>query len=224
MMTPDSHTASTNPHFALMRVSRNAALLRQSLGSEMKYHGPGNGLCHLLYAAQQLEREIKCYLKYDPNQPRVPAGSSDGGQWTAVGSSGGGSGSTGAETGTGRSFKPVYDGEPDEPIEAVYPIEDTIGLLFGGQALGSARSVLGSQRARLTTQLTGHGVLRSGQRAITNSQVNKAIHTAKKTGAIVIKTGKYGTPQKIYRGTNGITVIVETTGRNAGKVITLYRH
>ena len=36
--------------------------------------------------------------------------------------------------------------------------------------------------------------------------------------------GKYGTLQNVYRGSNGTTVIVETAGRNAGKVITLYRH
>ncbi len=124
-----------------MRVSRNAALLRQSLGSAMKHHGPGHGLCQLLYAAQQLEREIKCYLKYDPNQPRVPAGSSDGGQWTAVGTGGGGSAATGA--GAGGSLQPVYDGEPDEPIEAVYPIEEGVGLLVGGPGAGVFSRVFG---------------------------------------------------------------------------------
>jgi len=29
-----------------------------------------------------------------------------------------------------------------------------------------------------------------------------------------------GTPQKLYSGTNGLTVVEETAGRNAGKIIT----
>lgn len=37
-------------------------------------------------------RELKCAVKYnfDPNQPRVPAGSPDGGEWTDAGGGGGG--------------------------------------------------------------------------------------------------------------------------------------
>jgi hypothetical protein len=38
----------------------------------------------------------------------------------------------------------------------------------------------------------------------------------------VAKTGKYGTPQNVYKGSNGLTVIEETQGRNAGKIITLW--
>lgn len=34
----------------------------------------------------------------------------------------------------------------------------------------------------------------------------------------------HGTPQNIYTGTNGVTVVVESTGRNAGKIVTSWRH
>lgn len=46
----------------------------------------------------QLEEELRSLElsrldnKYNPNQPRVPAGNSDGGQWTDAGGSGGGIG------------------------------------------------------------------------------------------------------------------------------------
>ncbi len=39
---------------------------------------------------RQLERAVKA--NFNPNQPRVPAGNSDGGQWTGSGASGGGGG------------------------------------------------------------------------------------------------------------------------------------
>src|SRR5687768_10670232 len=51
---------------------------------------------------------------YDPNQPRVPAGHSDGGQWTSNGRSG-----------TGRSLQAFVDtgtGEgDDEFLDAIHP-------------------------------------------------------------------------------------------------------
>ena len=40
---------------------------------------------------------------------------------------------------------------------------------------------------------------------------------------VTTKTGKYGTKQKHYEGDNGVTVVIETEGRNAGKVITVWR-
>ena len=52
--------------------------------------------------------------------------------------------------------------------------------------------------------------------------LEEAIKTAKETGNVTIKTGKYGTPQIHYKGSNGITVVVETVGRNAGKIITFW--
>jgi hypothetical protein len=48
----------------------------------------------------------------------------------------------------------------------------------------------------------------------------KAKETAKATGNVTTQIGKYGTPQNVYNGTNGLTVVEETAGRNAGKIIT----
>ncbi|MGB4102139.1 MAG: hypothetical protein WBK91_09580 [Alphaproteobacteria bacterium] len=62
------------------------------------------------------------------------------------------------------------------------------------------------------------------QRKITADQVEEAIRTAIKSRQVVTQTGKYGTPVKIYKGTNGVTVIQETAGRNAGKIITTCYH
>ncbi|MDX2095761.1 MAG: hypothetical protein SFW64_07490, partial [Alphaproteobacteria bacterium] len=53
---------------------------------------------------------------------------------------------------------------------------------------------------------------------------NTAIQTATAAGKVMTRIGKYGTRQYQYEGTNGVTVIVETEGRNAGKVITFWRN
>jgi hypothetical protein len=53
--------------------------------------------------------------------------------------------------------------------------------------------------------------------------MNAAVESAKQAGRVVQQTGKYGTSQNVYQGTNGVTVVVETAGRNAGKAITVYR-
>lgn len=74
------------------------------------------------------------------------------------------------------------------------------------------------------TDLTAHGNKRSNQRGVSQKEVKEAIRTAKETGNVITKIGKYGTPQNHYRGSNGVTVIQETQGRNAGKIITIWRH
>lgn len=48
--------------------------------------------------------------KYNPSQPRVPAGNAGGGQWTS-GTGGGGAGSTGANANPGFSDGPASDGD-----------------------------------------------------------------------------------------------------------------
>jgi hypothetical protein len=60
-------------------------------------------------------------------------------------------------------------------------------------------------------------------RKITSEDIKFAIKTAKENGEVTIKTGKFGTPQKMYRGSNKVIVIEETSGRNAGKIITSWR-
>jgi hypothetical protein len=67
---------------------------------------------------------------------------------------------------------------------------------------------------------TVHGGERAAERGFTQAQIDEAKKTAEETGNVTTQIGKYGTPQKIYNGTNGLTVIEETQGRNAGKIIT----
>lgn len=71
---------------------------------------------------------------------------------------------------------------------------------------------------------TAHGSTRIAQRQISAEETQKAIRTAEQTGNVTTKIGKYGTPQKVYTGTNSVTVVTETTGRNAGKIITVWRN
>lgn len=71
-------------------------------------------------------------------------------------------------------------------------------------------------------KLTFHGNVRVNERAVYEKDVKFAIESAKKTGNISSKLGKYKTIQNHYHGSNGLTVIIETEGRNAGKVVTTY--
>jgi len=52
-------------------------------------------------------------------------------------------------------------------------------------------------------------------------QAKAAIEAAKQAGDVVSKVGKYGAPQSVYTA-NGIRVIVEEAGANAGKIITAF--
>jgi hypothetical protein len=175
-------------------------------------------------------------MKYDPSQPRVPAGNSGGGQWT---DGGGGASSSGSN----RARSPrsnINDYLPDvtspdysDAITPVYPVEIALAYVVGRPAFVVARTALGAvssaaravfQSRRRSINHTAHGSLRTGQRNITEKQIQEAIRTAQKTGNVSTDIGKYRTPQIIYKGSNGVTVIVETAGRNAGKIITLYRH
>ncbi len=69
---------------------------------------------------------------------------------------------------------------------------------------------------------TDHGNDRLGQRNVSQQDVDQAIESAKETGQVTTQIGKYGTPQNVYKGTNGLTVVIETAGRNAGKIITAW--
>lgn len=178
--------------------------------------------------------------KFSPGQPRVPAGSPDGGQWTDGG--GGGGGPTGGGKPEEAPAPPgqVYDWTnepnprrvlvPDEPgLEPVYPIEGALALSLGGEAIVTAREALRAARilqARETenSMLTEHGAKRLAQRGIADSQIQEAVRTAKLQNQVITRTGKYGTPVLIHKGSNGVTVIIETVGRNAGKIITTYHH
>jgi RHS repeat-associated protein len=68
--------------------------------------------------------------------------------------------------------------------------------------------------------LTEHGAARAALRNISQADIQSAMKNATQ---VITKMGKYGTPQKHYIGANGVTVIVEQAGRNAGKIVTVFR-
>lgn len=123
--------------------------------------------------------------------------------------------------------------------KTLYPdaIKSTLGpldLLLGGIVLRNTegslqlafkiiQKIYKPNTSQNSKKLTGHGKIRVDQRRITPAEIQEAIKTSRKSGNIVTKIGKYGTPQDIYKGSNGITVVMETSGRNAGKIITLWR-
>ena len=59
------------------------------------------------------------------------------------------------------------------------------------------------------------------ERGISLSQASAAVQAAKSAGNVLSKVGKYGAPQSIYTG-NGIRVVVEEAGANAGKIVTAF--
>ncbi len=105
--------------------------------------------------------------------------------------------------------------------------------MLGGEAISAMREAFGATEeaallaessAPLSAELTDHAAMRAEQRGITGAQIDEAIQSAKQSGNFTDQTGKYGTPQVVYKGDNGVTVIQETSGRNAGKIITTYKH
>lgn len=115
----------------------------------------------------------------------------------------------------------------DPPIEPAYP-EALIFSIFKIErgVFMAAQNLLKKIRnlSNSNSLPTDHGKIRMSQRNISKKEIDEAIRTARRSGNIVTKNGKYGTPQNIYTGSNGITVVEETTGRNAGKIITSWRH
>ena len=95
---------------------------------------------------------------------------------------------------------------------------------FGIGAKGATEATAeGAGTAASTTlRLTVHGAARLAEKGISQAMVDEAVSSAEQTGAIVSQIGKYGTIQQVYHGTNGISVVVETEGRNASSVITAY--
>ena len=153
------------------------------------------------------------YCKFSPDQPRAPAGMPEGGQWIDAG--GGGA-----------------DDINDPPLKPVYPVETLLSLSFGSVAVRTARRAIALARiswglyrgsGASSVDKTLHGAERFKERGFDDNDIVTAIRTAKESGSVVSRTGKYGTAQRVYNGTNGITVVIETEGRNANKVITLFR-
>lgn len=192
----------------------------------------------LLQTLENLKYEVALIKAgFNPAQPRVPAGSPDGGEWTGGGGGGGGENAPTLPHRKPRTpdfERPIHD----PPIRRVYPVETALTFWFGGEAVAIARGAIATARgltgaagrmgaaeegaAAAETGLTSHGSQRIGERVITQKDIEEAIRTAKETGNITTKLGKYRTLQNVYKGSNGVTVHIETQGRNAGKVITTY--
>ena len=69
---------------------------------------------------------------------------------------------------------------------------------------------------------TNHGAKRALKRKFLPQDVEEAIESAKAANQVTVQLGKYGTPQIHYTGQNGLTAVMETEGRNAGKLITAW--
>ena len=78
-------------------------------------------------------------------------------------------------------------------------------------------------RASHLGTVTEHAIGRLALRGMTVGDVNEAIRSARSAGRVLTTVGKYGTIQNEYRGLNGIVVVVELEGRNAGRIVTAYR-
>lgn len=122
-----------------------------------------------------------------------------------------------------RCWAEPYD---NDAIEPVYPELILLPIFrFGRGAIALAIRLLSriSRPKPKTTYSTEHGAARIQQRQVSAQEINDAIQSAKSNGNVVTKIGKYGTPQVEYNGANGVTVVVESEGRNAGKIITVWR-
>lgn len=165
------------------------------------------------WCMQNKLNEIQHSLKagFNPDQPRDYHG-----RWSG-----------GAGSGAGEDPQ-ANDGNQNYPdsIEPVYPIESLAGGAYGRGVYATVRGAVGfinSIRSASSARFTAHGGSRSTQRTISSKEINIAMRTASKLGRTTSKMGKYNTPQVHYEGSNGITVIVEQSGRNAGKIITVFR-
>lgn len=103
-----------------------------------------------------------------------------------------------------------------EPIELglnpVYPELILLPFLrIGRGAIAIAGKILKSIKVGRPVskdrKLTEHGKLRLEQRKISQGEIDEVIKTAKGTGNIITKMGKYGAPQNIYTGSNGVAVV-----------------
>jgi hypothetical protein len=173
--------------------------------------------------SERLRQMQAIFAKYSPEQPRVPAGSENGGQWTSGEVRGSTLSVADEQAGTER------EKYPNDAIEPVYPIETLIMGIYTGPVITAIRTALSTRRIfssedSAPQEFTSHGAIRSSQRAISRAEASEAINSAKTQGNVTTQIGKYGTKQYVYKGSNSVTAIEGSSGRNAGKIITLYRH
>jgi hypothetical protein len=85
--------------------------------------------------------------KYDPNQPRVPAGNSDGGQWTSGGGGGGRPSGGVGRTGGGINDRRVLSDAPDDKLKPGAQYAQNTPR--GPRGSGTSR-IVGGRRVELT--------------------------------------------------------------------------
>ncbi len=146
--------------------------------------------------------------KYSPDQSRIPAGCPEGGQWC-----GGGEGEN-----------------PLDAIKPVYPLESAITGFFGGRVFRTVINAVGEQLSAEQEEylsdsiaLTNHATKRAAERGISNKDIQQAMDTALRSDNVIEQSGKYGKPQEIYNGENGVTVVLEEAEAGVKKIITLWR-
>ena len=127
--------------------------------------------------------EERLGIKYDPNQPRVPAASPDGGQWTSGGSSGGGSSDSLPKKPRGYTQEDLntqgIDAIEEIPLESL-----TIGLVPAGRALSGPKWVLGQHKSPTTWS---------------NQMINRG-WTPRKISETIAKGEKFEAPNKVNPG------------------------
>lgn len=120
---------------------------------------------------------------------------------------------------------------PPEPgLEPVYPELAIIGGILGrglpsavGRVITASQKIYNKSIKNEKIEATGHGQQRAAERGISSKDIKNAIKSGIESGKVTSKDGKYGTKQQIYEGDNKVVVVIETKGRNAGKVITVWR-
>lgn len=135
-------------------------------------------------------------FKYNPDEPRVPAGNPDGGQWT-----------TGGGGGPGSLLPDVTDPNYSEPgLTPFYGFEEALFILFGGPSLLPARIARGltggahaleaaAVRARLESMLApgGEAIGEAGTDE-TIRELPGGVRAAEKMFKNLTKGGKLSTP------------------------------
>lgn len=146
--------------------------------------------------------------KYSPSQPRVPAGCAEGGQW--------------CDGGEGKISS--------DAIKPVYPIESAIIGIFGGAVFRTVINALGEQISAeqenyLSDSITfsNHAAERATEREVSKKDIQEAMDTALRSDNVIEQLGKYGKPQEIYNGENGVTIVLEEAEGGVKKIITLWR-
>lgn len=156
---------------------------------------------------EALERAEKAGFK--PDQPRVPAGQPDGGQWVGVG------GSNGHTPREHETITHREDGSEhviyDPPIEPVYPVEEALGLLVGGGLLAGGRHAIGATDETIN-HLWTLGKHKSAQKWA--AQMKTRAWTPKQIDQAIQKGEKFPAPNKVNPLNSASRFVHPKTGRS----------